>query len=237
MDGGIDQKLIAGLSVVDGINVDENIIELAKYNDPWAITQVGIGYSNKKDFEKARLWWNIPATEGYGRAQIELGCLFFNGEGVEENIDIAEYWFLEAEKNGVTEAIQHIGIIHATRGEYITAIECYRQAAKNGSAAGQHALGVCYMVGEGVSQDYSIAKNWLLLSAKQECREAQYDVALLYENGYGTSVDKQMALEWYNRSYENGFEPAINKINSLHEEGYFGNPEQSIRLLISQFPV
>lgn len=156
---------------------------------------------------------------------------------MEANIELAEYWFHEADKNGVADAIQHIGILHACRGEYKAAIECYSQAADNGNAAGQHALGVCYMVGEGVPQDFTIAKDWLLLSANQECREAQYDIALIYENGYGLPANKELALEWYNRSYRNGFEPAVYKINSLYEEGCFGTPEQSIRLLISQFPL
>ncbi|MDE7372805.1 MAG: sel1 repeat family protein, partial [Clostridia bacterium] len=69
--------------------------------------------------------------------------------------------------------------------------------AEKGDADAQYALGNCYMHGDGVEENWSIAFDWYLRSAKQGNAEAQSAVADCYDFGFGVNSDLTAAYQWY----------------------------------------
>lgn len=57
------------------------------------------------------------------------------------------------------------------------------KAAKNGDAVAQKDLGVCYLDGNGISQNIKKAYKWLLESSEQGNADAMYHIALMAEQG------------------------------------------------------
>jgi uncharacterized protein len=53
------------------------------------------------------------------------------------------------------------------RNEFLSAIEIWRPMAEVGDAVAQYCLGVMYVKGQGVSQDFVEAAKWLRRSAEQ----------------------------------------------------------------------
>ncbi|WP_455243941.1 tetratricopeptide repeat protein [Petrachloros mirabilis] len=111
--------------------------------------------------------------------------------------------------------------------EKATAEEIHHLAEK-GSASAQNELGLLYMAGAGVSQNYGQAKQWFEKAAKQGHAEAQVNLGVLYLRGDGAPQSAQMALFWFNRAAEQGDPPAFAKLGRMYEKGH-GVPKDVIQ--------
>ena len=76
------------------------------------------------------------------------------------------------------------------------AIEWFTRAAEQGHAGGQHDLGVMYIKGQGVAQNYEMALEWFTKSAEQGGAEAQAALGVMYFAGKGTGQDVTEAYIW-----------------------------------------
>ena len=65
------------------------------------------------------------------------------------------------------------GLAAYKRGDYVTAAEWYRKAAKQGHVEAQFFLGFMYKKGKGVPQDYALAAEWYRKAAEQGYAKAQ----------------------------------------------------------------
>ena len=114
--------------------------------------------------------------------------------------------------------------------------------AKKGDAVAQYEVGICYLEGKGVAQDYKKATKWLKKSMDQgnedarakfySCYskdleilayyfddiEAQYGLGLAYLNGTGVAVDKEAAAEWLYKAKNNGHKEARDKYYSFESK-------------------
>ncbi len=87
-----------------------------------------------------------------------------------------------------------------------------RQAAANGDAKAQYAIGYRYAQGEGVARDAVQAANWFGLAAKAGLAPAQYRLGVLYERGEGVAEDHAKARDWYARAAEKGNVKAMHNL-------------------------
>ncbi len=78
------------------------------------------------------------------------------------------------------------------------------QRASEGNASAQNDLGIRYLVGRGVVQDYEEAARWLRAAAAQDMTNAQYNLGVLYDSGRGVAQDPTQALFWFHSAAENG---------------------------------
>ena len=114
--------------------------------------------------------------------------------------------------------------------------------AKKGDTVAQYEVGICYLEGKGVAQDYKKATKWLKKSMDQgnedarakfySCYskdleilayyfddiEAQYGLGLAYLNGTGVAVDKEAAAEWFYKAKNNGHKEARDKYYSFESK-------------------
>ncbi|MDA9910338.1 sel1 repeat family protein [Amylibacter sp.] len=88
-------------------------------------------------------------------------------------------------------------------------------SAKQGYAAAQYNLGVMYVKGNGVLQDYAEAVNWWRLSAEQGDAKAQKHLGIMYAFGNGVIKDNLTAHMWLNIASANGDEKAGERRDKL----------------------
>ena len=76
--------------------------------------------------------------------------------------------------------------------------------AQNGDARAQFNVGMLYLKGEGVPQDYKEARFWFEKAARHGLADAQTSLATLYRDGLGTSADLAQAMQWFEKAAQQG---------------------------------
>lgn len=94
-----------------------------------------------------------------------------------------------------------------------------RVKAVKGDVAAQFNLGMMYVRGEGVSQDYKEAAKWLRNPAEQGYDVAQFTLGEIYAGGKGVDQDYGEAASWYLRAAEQGNAQAQRRIGLMYTEG------------------
>jgi len=91
------------------------------------------------------------------------------------------------------------GVVAYLMGDYEKAYNTMISLAKTDEkdALAQYYLGVMYMKGQGVEQDYKQASEWLRKASENRLPQAQYKLANLYTEGKGVPKDYEFAYLWY----------------------------------------
>ncbi len=69
-------------------------------------------------------------------------------------------------------------------------------AEQSNDAQSQYLLGLMYLKGQGVEQDYEEAGKWFRKASEQSLAVAQYKLARLYTEGNGVPQDSEFAYVW-----------------------------------------
>jgi TPR repeat protein len=77
------------------------------------------------------------------------------------------------------------------------AFALFQEPAIAGMARAQNNLGLLYVRGEGVEQDYERAAQMFQFAAEQGLHAAMTNLGVMYENGFGVPVDEVRAHELY----------------------------------------
>ena len=91
---------------------------------------------------------NRLAIEGYVDAQYNLARIYSNGESVDQDLELAAYWFLQAAEKGNRDA-QHQLARMFEKGfglemDLKEAFNWYKLSAEQGSIESQYSLGLAY---------------------------------------------------------------------------------------------
>jgi TPR repeat protein len=103
--------------------------------------------------------------------------------------------------------------------ERFKANSLFRAGAEHGDVGSMRNLGLSYMDGLGVAQDYAIAHEWFEKAAGKGNQDAMRDLGMLYENGRGVSRDYAKAREWYEKAAEKGDASAMAYLGALYDGG------------------
>jgi TPR repeat protein len=124
-----------------------------------------------QDYTQAVKWYFKAAEQGYARAQLGLGSLYWGGRGVALDRTQAVAWYRRAAEQGDADAEQLLGTLYymgqGVPKDHVQAAAWYGKAAGQGNASAQLALGDLYMNGDGIAQDASRAAGWYRKSADQ----------------------------------------------------------------------
>jgi TPR repeat protein len=125
------------------------------------------GSYGQPDFEETKLL----AEQGNAFAQVNLGLMYANGDGVPENDVEAVRWYRLAAEQGHAFAQHNLGLMYAD-GEGVPendveAVKWYRLAAEQGHAFAQNNLGLMYGNGRGVPENDVEAYVWFSVAAAQ----------------------------------------------------------------------
>jgi len=94
-----------------------------------------------------------------------------------------------------------------------------RERANRGDAVAQFNLGLRYVKGHGVPQDYATARGWFEKAAAQGDRLAQSYLGFLYQTGRGVPQDYTQARQWYEKAAAQGDRLAQSSLGVLYALG------------------
>jgi hypothetical protein len=176
------------------------------------------------DSEKAAPWVRAAAAMGLVEAQLRLGRMLLQGEGVPRDRAAAFRLFAVAARDGDPDAHNMLGRCHehgwGTVADPARAAHHYRLAAKMGLAWAQYNLGHLLLDGNGVARDPGEAFYWYRRAADAGHVRAMNLVARCYEKGWGVAADALAARDCYRTSAEGGyFRGAYNYAAVLAGEG------------------
>jgi TPR repeat protein len=157
---------------------------------------------NREDYATAHRLLLPLANQGLAKAQVNLGLLYFYGQGVSQDDAEAEKWFRMAAGHGDALAQHNLGVMYDTgRGvpqDQVEALKWYRKAADQGLADGQYDLGQKYASGHGVPRDYVRALMWFNLAAAQGHQYAAMERASITPLMTRAQINEaqELAREW-----------------------------------------
>ena len=89
--------------------------KLSKEENLAAINYIGVmhylGFGRKRDVQAARQWFEIAANKGFAGAQFNLGNIYANGEGVQQDFTEAYMWFYIANEYGHEQAEKRMSLL------------------------------------------------------------------------------------------------------------------------------
>jgi TPR repeat protein len=180
---------------------------------------------------EAAPWVEAAAACGIAEAQVRLGRMLLEGQGVAKDERAAYACFLCAADGGDREAHNMLGRCHengwGVQQDFTRAAEHYRVAAEAGLDWAQYNLGHLLLDGTGVARDRDEAFAWYMRAAGQGHVRAMNLVARCCEEGWGTPKDRAAALVWYRKSAQGGyFRGAYNYGTILADEGNTAEAKQ-----------
>ena len=130
-------------------------------------------------------------------AQLELGLLYRNGDGVPRNYKEAVKWFMKAAEKGNESAQLYLGEMY-TKGDGVPkddkeAVKWFMKAARQGNATLQFQLGQMYANGQFVPKDFIHAYAWYNLAASNGIDDAKE---------FRDSLEANMGLEQISKAQE-----------------------------------
>jgi TPR repeat protein len=161
------------------------------------------------DPAEAALWVRSAAEYGVPAAQLRLGRMLLEGNGLERDERAAFTWFERAADGGDPEAMNMAGRCHENGWgvpmDFRKAAERYRASAEAGHDWGEYNLGNLLFDGRGVTRDVAAALQWYLRASHRGHGRAMNLAARCFEEGWGCAKSPAEAAEWYRRSAESGY--------------------------------
>ena len=195
--------------------------------NPPASAQVAVGTEApaSDDLAQTVKWLQDAALRGNSSAQHDLGILYAQGSGVEQDYRKAAHWFREAALNGVANAQYNLGVLYeqglgGVPKDPLEALLWYLSAAEQNHRSAQYNVGVAYAEGKdaegnGIPQNFIEARKWFIKAAERGLAKAQYNLGVLYEEGQGTIVDMTEAYRWYSIAAANGEIDAEERLRAI----------------------
>lgn len=168
---------------------------------------------NRGDFAVAVRLLHPLADGGNSAAEIRLGQMYWNGQGVEQDFSMAARLYLSAALRGDSEAQVLLGQLYfegvgvpQNDGE---AAKWFRAAAEQDVTSAESILAYMYRNGRGVKQSDVDAAKWFRKAADKGDANAQWRLGDLYRLGQGVPQDFVLAHMWFNLSAARGEQTAI----------------------------
>jgi TPR repeat protein len=96
------------------------------------------------------------------------------------------------------------------------AFHWYQQAAEQGLADAQFAIGILYHTGKGTLPDVNEAEKWYRRAADQGLGQAQLKLARMYSQGGDLPFDSAAALKWFQMAAESGLSEAQSALGDIY---------------------
>ncbi len=155
----------------------------ADEGDPIAMNCIGViycdgrlnnGESRTFDYLMAKTWWEkaedvfsswSQVPKSYSWSSLNLGYIFFNGWGVDKDLEKAKEWWQKSAERGNTTAMFRLGKLYQSQGKRYDkeAFGLFFRSANDKdspSADAMHYLSLCYRFGHGTAKDLQQADYW-----------------------------------------------------------------------------
>ncbi len=165
------------------------------------------------NYRKARELFQAEADKGDPEAKHLMASLYYQGHGVEKDIDKALALFKEAASADYIPSIVNLGVMYlkgdGVEQNYKISFNYYLEAADLGDLQSTFKVGQFYQKGYGVKQSNDDVKYWYKQAAERGYLPAQHEYGLLFAQGHGVPRDYVQAYAWINMPAEAGDDQAI----------------------------
>jgi len=170
----------------------------------------GFDAYNRGDYATAYEEWLPLAIQENAIAQTNLGIMFLQRQGTQQDYKEAFKWFRLAAELGNADAQYNLGVMFdkgvGVQQDYKEVFKWFRLAAEQGIAEAQNNLGNMYTKGQGAPQDYREAAKLFRLAAEQGFADAQNNFGFMYYKGEGVVRNYVLAYKWFNLAAAAGHE-------------------------------
>jgi len=153
--GFSDAQYNLGVMYANGYGVKQNdhialkwYKKAAKHKRYSATAKNNIGsiYYKKRMYKQAFKWYKQAAKQGYSAAQLILGFMYENGQGVKQDIKEAAKWYKKAAQQGLSNAQYNLGNMYyfgkGVSEDKVKAYEWWKKAAQQGDSGAQNNLDI-----------------------------------------------------------------------------------------------
>lgn len=183
-------------------------------------------YSYRKNYKKAAEWYQVAIKQGSVDAMLNLGILYYNGTGVDQDYKKAFELFSKPAEQGDALAQRTLAFCYRDGGgveqNIDKALEWFEKAAEQDDEDALLSLGVLYYEGKLVKQDYERSLGYFYKSYKNI--EARYYVGLQFAKGLGVEMDPKRAFSAFLEAAKNDHADAMFMVGKCFEDG-FGEPQ------------
>jgi TPR repeat protein len=145
-------------------------IVYADINDAYSALEKG-------SYTRAFTMFKQYAEQGDAEAQYVLGTLYYDGNGVKPDSQMAAKWIRKSAEQGRADAQLALGNFYfdgeGVRQDYETAVKWYLLAAKKGNVDAEFNMGYMFEYGFGVAKNCDKAEEWYNIAANSGDEEAQ----------------------------------------------------------------
>ena len=189
-------------------------------------------YLSKPDYQKAIVWLQKSAEQGYSFAQNDLGYWYGKGYGVGKDTEKAFYWYKKAAEQGNETALYNVAICYekglGVQQSKSDAFYWYKKAADQGNKDALFELGKCYYYATGTSRDYQMAYEMFMKVVESHTNyeddidnigDAMNLLGDIYYYGYGKNKNLNIAIEWYEKASDEDNPSAEYKLALMYLKG------------------
>lgn len=174
------------------------------------------------------------ASSGDIEAQNKLGCMYRDGDRVEQDGNKAVEWLTKAANQGSTIAKFNLGYMYKDGDgvplSYSKAIEWFTLAADEGDLDSLVWLGILHERGHGFPKDPSKAVEYYSIAAAKGDSYGQNNLGNSYRHGTGVPKDEKKAIEWLSKSAAQGNEIALMTLGEMYiEQGEYEKGKEYLR--------
>ena len=134
----------------------KRIMKRVKVNDPNALRQMGARREEEGDYDKAVEYWTNAVKLGDVRAHYDLGCMYYEGEGVQKDLEKGISHWEKAAIGGHPEARHNLAYHEGKNGNAERAVKHLIIAAKLGDEDSMKGLWKFYSIGHITKKDLDV---------------------------------------------------------------------------------
>jgi TPR repeat protein len=174
--------------------------EQAYEGSPEAQYHLAVFYSSTKELDKAINYYKLAADNGHPMSKCCLGEMYFRGNGVEKNLEIAENLVKPIADLGYFAAKLLLSEIYWSQKRYPEAVTyCLKNLQENYGEV-YNMLGNAYTSGKGIDEDQEKAFYYYDLAAKQNLPYAQFMVGQYYFFGRVVKQDEARGFALFEKA-------------------------------------
>ncbi|XP_067852076.1 death ligand signal enhancer isoform X1 [Heptranchias perlo] len=196
---------------------------------------IGIENVKAKDYDLAFSCFMMAASQGYSKAQYNVGVCHQLGRGTAKDSEKAALYYSRAASQGHLMAQYRWAryLLHGKPGSEVRdtqkAIEQLEKTAKSGLKEAQAYLGVFYT--KEPYQDLRQAARYLRMASESGDASSQYHLGICYQKGWGVIQDTQRAAQLYRKAAALEHADAQCALGVLYQQGLGGLPVNFLKAI------
>jgi len=180
------------------------------------------GY-NSPNYEKSISEWMPSAKSGDPQMQFYIAKAYFNGDGVEVDLEKSLHWYKQSSSQEYPVAQNNLALLYengvVVNKDTQKSFSIMCKSAHAGLNVSQHNIGRYYQFGIGVDRDGEKAKKWYKKAIKHNHAGSAYSLATMYLAGDILKQNTLQAIQLIEHDAEKQYPPAMFDMGNIYLNG------------------